>query len=165
MTTSAEQKVIAAIDALGVPYELIAIDPAYADTAAFCQQYGYPLERSANTIIVASKKEPKQLAACVVLATTQLDVNKRVRKLLGVSRASFATAEEMMALTGMQVGGVTPFALPAELPLYVDERIMQLEWIILGSGGRAEKVKIAPGVFTKLGATIIADLGLERATP
>lgn len=165
MTTSAEQKVIAAIDALGVPYELIAIDPAYADTAAFCQQYGYPLERSANTIIVASKKEPKQLAACVVLATTQLDVNKRVRKLLGVSRASFATAEEMMALTGMQVGGVTPFALPAELPLYVDERIMQLEWIILGSGGRAAKIKIAPGVFTKLGATIIADLGLERATP
>ena len=165
MTTSAEQKVIDAIDALGVPYELIAIDPAYADTAAFCQQYGYPLERSANTIIVASKKEPKQLAACVVLATTQLDVNKRVRKLLGVSRASFATAEEMMALTGMQVGGVTPFALPAELPLYVDERIMQLEWIILGSGGRAAKIKIAPGVFTKLGATIIADLGLERATP
>jgi len=31
VTTSAEQKVIDAIDALGVPYELIAIDPAYAD--------------------------------------------------------------------------------------------------------------------------------------
>ncbi len=165
MTTSAEQKVIDAIDALGVPYELIAIDPAYADTAAFCQQYGYPLERSANTIIVASKKEPKQLAACVVLATTQLDVNKRVRKLLGVSRASFATAEEMMALTGMQVGGVTPFALPAELPLYVDERIMQLDWIILSSGDRTAKIRITPEVFTQLGATIVTDLGLNRAMP
>ena len=165
MPTSAEQKVIAAIDALGVPYELIPIDPAYADTAAFCQHYGYPLERSANAIIVASHKEPKQLAACVVLATTQLDVNKRVRKLLGVSRASFATAEEMMALTGMQVGGVTPFALPAELPLYVDERIMQLDWVLLGSGGRGAKIKIAPEVFTKLGAVIVADLGRERSTP
>ena len=163
MIPSAEQKVIDAVAALGMPYELISIDPAYANTAAFCQQYGYPPERSANTIIVASKKEPKQLAACVVLATTQLDVNKRVRKLLGVAKASFATAEEMMALTGMQVGGVTPFALPAGLPLYVDERIMRLDWIILGSGGRTAKIKIAPEVFTKLGATLVADLALERS--
>src|SRR5215813_14824436 len=165
MVTPEEQKVTAAVDALDLPYELISIDPAYAETAAFCQQYGYPLERSANTIIVASKKEPKQLAACVVLATTQLDVNRRVRKLLGVPKASFATAEEMITLTGMQVGGVTPFALPAELPLYVDERIMQLDWIILGSGGRAAKIKITPEVFTQLGATIVADLGLDRAMP
>lgn len=160
---SARQEVIAAVSAFGVPYELITIDPAYADTAAFCQQYGYPPERSCNTLVVASKKEPKKFAACVVLATTQLDVNRRVRKLLEVSKASFATAEEMMALTGMQVGGVTPFALPAELPLYVDERIMQLEWIILGGGGRDLKIKIAPEVFGKLGATIIADLGIELA--
>jgi prolyl-tRNA editing enzyme YbaK/EbsC (Cys-tRNA(Pro) deacylase) len=97
------------------------------------------------------------------LATTQLDVNRRVRQLMGVSRASFATAEEMMALTGMQVGGVTPFALPAELPLYVDERIMSLDWVILGGGGRETKIKIAPEVFTKLGAEIVADLGIERS--
>jgi len=158
-----QQGIIAAVSAFGVPYELITIDPAYADTAAFCQQYGYPPEHSCNTIIVASKKEPKKFAACVVLATTQLDVNRRVRKLLEVSKASFATAEEMMALTGMQVGGVTPFALPAELPLYVDERIMQLEWIILGGGGRDLKIKIVSEVFRKLGATIIADLGIELA--
>jgi len=160
---SARQEVIAAVSALGVPYELITIDPAYADTAAFCQRYGYPPERSCNTIVVASKKEPKKFAACVVVATTQLDVNRRVRKLLEVPKASFATSEEMMALTGMQVGGVTPFALPAGLPLYVDERIMQLEWIILGGGGRDLKIKIAPEVFRILGATVIAELGLEPA--
>ena len=159
------QTVISAVKSLGMAFELIAIDPAYADTAAFCEKYGYPLDRSANTIIVASKKEPKKFAACVVLAHTQLDVNKRVRHLLGVSKASFATAEEVQAVTGMQVGGVTPFALPTEWPLYVDERIMRLEWVILGGGGRETKIKISPEVFTKLGAEIIAGLGLERATP
>ena len=157
-----DPKITAAIDALGVAYERITIDPAYADTAAFCEHYGYPPEQSGNTIIVASKKAPKQYVACVVLATTQLDVNRRVRKLMGVSRASFATAEEMMALTGMQVGGVTPFALPAGLPLYVDERIMGLDWVILGGGGRDTKIKIAPDVFAKLGAEVVADLGIER---
>ncbi len=59
------------------------------------------MEQSGNTIIVASKKEPKVFVACVVLATTRLDVNKRVRKLMGVSKASFASAEEMKVITGM----------------------------------------------------------------
>jgi prolyl-tRNA editing enzyme YbaK/EbsC (Cys-tRNA(Pro) deacylase) len=161
--TAAEQKVIEAVNSLDVPYELITIDPAYADTAAFCEHYGYPQEQSGNTIIVASKKSPKKFAACVVLATTQLDVNRRVKQLLSVSRASFASAEEMQAVTGMQMGGVTPFALPAELPLYVDARIMQLHWVILGGGGRGLKIKLAPAVFHKLGAEIIAHLGIERS--
>lgn len=161
--TSSEEQVIAAVNALDMAYDLISIDPAYADTAVFCEHYGYPLEQSGNTIIVASKKPPKKFVACVVLATMQLDVNKRVRQLLGVSRASFASAEEMQSVTGMQVGGVTPFALPATLPLYVDERIMHLEWVILGGGGRGSKIKIAPTVFTKLGAEIMTDLGIERS--
>lgn len=160
--TALDHNITDAINAHGVGYERIHIDPAYADTAAFCEHYGYALENSGNTIIVASKKAPKQYVACVILATMQLDVNRRVRKLMGVSRASFATPDEMMELTGMQVGGVTPFALPNGLPLYVDERVMRLDWVILGGGGRDTKIKIAPEVFTQLGAEIIRDLGIER---
>src|SRR6266481_5202084 len=157
---SPEELVAAVVAKLGVPYELIRIDPAFADTAAFCEKYGYPVERSCNTIIVASKKEPKTFVACVVLAHTRLDVNKRVTKLMGVSKASFASAEEMMALTGMQVGGVTPFALPPGMPLYIDDRIPGLDWIILGGGGRSLKIKTSPAVFEKLGAEVVAGLAL-----
>ena len=53
--------VFAALDKLGVSYERIDIDPAFADTAAFCEKYGYPPEKACNTIIAASKKEPKRL--------------------------------------------------------------------------------------------------------
>ena len=109
---------------------------------------------------MASKKEPKVFVACVVLATTRLAVNKRLRKLMGVSKASFASAEEMKELTGMEVGGVTPFSLPEELKLYVDTRIMELDWVILGAGGRDRKLKISPEVFHKLGAEIVENLSL-----
>jgi len=153
-----EETVIAATQKLGVPFEPIEIDPAFADTAAFCEKYRYPVERSCNTIIVASKKEPKKYVACVVLAHTRLDVNKRVTKLMGVSKASFASAEEMMLLTGMQVGGVTPFSLPPGMPLYIDDRIPPLDWIILGGGGRSLKIKISPAVFDKLGAEVVPGL-------
>ena len=160
--TDSEQRVIAALEEIGLPFARITIDPAHADTTVFCAHYGYLPETSGNTIVVASKKEPKQFAACVVLATTQLDVNKRVRKLMGVSKASFASAEEMQALTGMEVGGVTPFSLPADLPLYVDSRVMALETVILGGGGRGLKIGISPEVFHKLGAEVVADLGIVR---
>jgi prolyl-tRNA editing enzyme YbaK/EbsC (Cys-tRNA(Pro) deacylase) len=153
----AEQAAISAAERLGVPFELIPCDPAYADTAAFCAQYGYPAERAANTLVVASKKEPKQYAACVVLATTRLDVNHAVRDLLGTAKCSFASAEEMKALTGMTVGGVTVFGLPDGLPLYVDSRVMDLDWIILGTGGRNGKVRIAPEVFRRMPAVKVVE--------
>ena len=156
-----EEIVAAAVKQFGLPYKLIEIDPDYADTAAFCEKYGYPVDRSCNTIIVASKKEPKQFVACVVLAHTRLDVNKKVTKLMGVSKASFASAEEMMTLTGMQVGGVTPLSLPSGLPLYIDDRIPPLDWVILGGGGRSLKVEISPEIFSKLGAEVVPDLAIE----
>jgi prolyl-tRNA editing enzyme YbaK/EbsC (Cys-tRNA(Pro) deacylase) len=159
--SSAEEIVISALKSLDVPYEIIEIDPEFADTAIFCEKYDWPPEKSANTIIVASKKEPKKYVACVVLATTRLDVNKRVKNLMKVPRASFATADEMKQLTGMEVGGVTVFALPAGLPLYVDERVMDCDWVILGGGGRSAKIKISPDIFARLGAEVTPDLALE----
>jgi prolyl-tRNA editing enzyme YbaK/EbsC (Cys-tRNA(Pro) deacylase) len=157
----AEQRVIESLDKIGLPYEVIEIDPDFSDTALFCQKYNFPPEQTCNTILVVSKKGVSRHAVCVIPANTRLDVNKRVKNLLGVAKASFASAEEMMALTGMLVGGVTPFSLPADLPIYVDARIPDLAWIILGGGGRAIKIKIAPAVFAKLGATIVDNLAFE----
>ena len=162
MTDSIDAKVTASLDALGVPYEIMTIDPDFADTARFCERYGIPLDKSANTIIVASKKEPKQYCACVVKATTKLDVNHAVRKLMNASRLSFATAEETQALTGMMIGGVTIFALPSNLAVYADERLMALDWVILGGGSRSTKIKTTPEVFRRLpNTTIVPDLATD----
>ena len=147
------------LDGLGVHHELHRIDPAFADTAAFCEKYGSSPDHAANTIIVASKKEPKQYAACVVKATRRLDGNHTVRRLMSASRISFASSEETRELTGMMIGGVTVLALPAELPIYVDDTLMDLPWIILGGGSRSLKIKVSPEVFRKLpGATVVAGL-------
>lgn len=160
-----ERATVATLDRLGVPYEVIPCDPAFADTAAFCARYGHPATHAGNTIIVASKKEPKRYAACVVTATTRLDANRTVRDLLGVSKLSFACAEEMNRLTGMTVGGVTVFGLPEGLPLFVDARVMALDYVILGTGGRNGKIKVSPEVLRRLpGARIVDGLALEPAS-
>lgn len=138
------------LDALGVAYEIIPCDPALADTAAFCAAYGYALAESANTIVVAGKASPPPYAACVVLADSRLDVNRTVRGRLGTRKASFASAEETRALTGMEIGGVTVFGLPAELPVWVDARVMAQPRIVLGGGVRSCKVLAAPAILLAL---------------
>jgi prolyl-tRNA editing enzyme YbaK/EbsC (Cys-tRNA(Pro) deacylase) len=162
VTEEINAKVRTSLDALGVAYEVMSIDPAFADTAQFCEKYGIPLANSANTIVVAGKREPKQYCACVVLATTRLDVNHAVKKLMGNSRVSFASADETKALTGMLIGGVTIFALPPDMPLYVDDRVMALEWVILGGGGRDTKIRTTPEVFRRMpSATIVPGLAVS----
>jgi prolyl-tRNA editing enzyme YbaK/EbsC (Cys-tRNA(Pro) deacylase) len=150
------------LDELGVEAELMACDPELADTARFCEAYGIPPEDSANTIIVVGKSDPPRYAACVVLATTRLDVNRTVRKRLGVRKASFASAEETRELTGMLIGGVTAFGLPADLPIWVDAAVMARTSIVLGGGSRSWKVRVAPDQLRKLGTTEVVE-GL--ATP
>ena len=74
-----ENSVASQLQSLGVDYEVFEIDPDFADTTQFCEKYGFPLENSGNTIVVASKRGQKKHCACIVAATDRLDVNKRVK--------------------------------------------------------------------------------------
>ena len=152
-----------ALEALGVEYEIIPCDPELADTANFCEAYGYELEDSANTILVAGKADPPVYVACVVLATTRLDVNRTVRKRLAVRGASFARGEDTQRVTGMAIGGVTPIGLPPDLPLWVDARVMSRPRIILGGGSRERKVLAPPEILTALGGEVVEDLARDPA--
>lgn len=146
------------LDVTGVDYEIFECDPDLADTAQFCAAYGFELQDSANTILVVGKSDPPVHAACVVLAHSRLDVNKVVRKRLGVKKASFANADATAELTGMQIGGVTPFGLPADLPIWVDVRVMERPRIVLGGGDRGRKVLAPPSILTALGAETVEGL-------
>ena len=66
----------------------------------------------------AIKTGEQKLVACVVLATTRLDVNKRVRKKISARKVYFATQGDTLRFTGMELGGVTPLrlALPNSCP-------------------------------------------------
>ena len=153
----------AALEERDVVFEVMECDPALADTAAFVEAYGVPLERSANTILVASKGAEPTYVACVLLATTSLDVNNVVRREMGVRKASFARAEPVMELTGMEIGGVTPFGLPKDLSVLVDSRVMEPDWVVLGGGNRSSKLRLAPDTLRSLSSVrVIPSLAIER---
>lgn len=155
-------RVVEALQALDAEFETLPIDPDLADTAAFCERYGYRLDESANAILVASRKPEGVHAVCVALATTRLDVNHAVRRLLGVQRLSFAPADLTRQVTGMEIGGVTPFGLPDGLRVLVDAAVMGLSRCIVGGGSRAMKVSLDPEAFRRLpGAEVVEGLAVR----
>ena len=158
------ERLIAALEELGIDFELFACDPALADTAAFCAAYGFAPEDSANTILVIGKSEPPRYAACVVLAPNRLDVNRAVRDRLGTRKASFAASDSTRDITGMEIGGVTVFGLPANMPIWVDGRVMARERIVLGGGSRSCKVLATPAILSALPNVEIVD-GLATEPP
>jgi len=144
-------------DSVGVA----AIDPDLADTAAFCAEYGSPLEASANCVVVAGKRGGEErFAACLVLATTRADVNGVVRRRLNVRKASFASMDAAVELTGMAYGGITPIGLPAGWPLLLDPAVAAAPELVIGSGVRASKLLVPGAVLAALpGAEVLEGLG------
>ena len=150
-------KVLESLKDAGATYEVIDCDPSFADTAEFCNHYGYSLDESANAILLEGKAESPVYALCVVLATTRINVNKVARKRLGTRKASFASAEITKELTGMEIGGVTPVGLPVDLPIWIDSLVMETPKVIIGAGSRSAKIYLSPDNLLRFPNTHIVD--------
>jgi len=150
------------LDHCGFAYEVWPCDPALADTAVFCEHYGVSLDNSANAILVRSKTGERKFVVCVLLAAGRLNTNHTVRKKMGARKVSFASADETRELTGMEIGGVTPLALPDDLPIWIDAAVMTRDYVILGGGNRNSKIKLDPrALLAQPAAEVVENLALH----
>ncbi|MGZ5442177.1 MAG: aminoacyl-tRNA deacylase [Thermoanaerobaculia bacterium] len=150
------------LDASNIDYEVLACEPHLADTAEFCAHYGISAEEACNAILVVLKTTPRRYVACLVRADTRLDVNRKVSELTGVKRLSFAASEETAELTGQLIGGVSIAGLPDDIPLYIDQRVMERPRVIIGGGNRHSKARLAPSELLKLPNASVADIAVPR---
>ncbi len=156
--------VVAALAVWGDADVLVApIDPALADTAAFCLAYDVPMAASANCVVVTGKREGQsRWAAALVLATTRADVNGAIRRRVDVRKISFAPMDEAVERTGMEYGGITPIGLPAGWPILIDAAVVAAGPVIIGSGIRGSKIVIGGAALALLpGAEVIEGLAVE----
>jgi prolyl-tRNA editing enzyme YbaK/EbsC (Cys-tRNA(Pro) deacylase) len=158
--------VVAALAALPGPVWVAEIDPDLADTAAFAEAYGVPLEASANCVVVAARRAGETtLAACHVLATARADVNGLVRRHLGARKASFAPQDVAVAETGMAYGGITAIGVPAGWPVLIDAAVAASDLVVVGSGIRGSKLALSGSLLAGLpGAEVLDGLGVPLPT-
>lgn len=156
LSALAERGVATASSAL-----VAAIDPSLADTEEMTKAFGMELSLSSNCILVAGKRSGEErIAACVVRATTNADVNHVVKKLLDVRKASFWPQQRAVEASGMEYGGITPVGVPASWRLLIDSACAS-GWSCIGSGLRRSKLSVTGEVLASLpGAEIIEGLGV-----
>lgn len=131
--------------------DAFAIDPQIADTSALLDATGLGPETSANCVLVAgSRSGEERIAACMVLANTRADVNKRVKKLLDVRKASFLPMDRAVGESGMEYGGIGPIGLPANYRILIDSRVAEADEIIIGSGIRGSKLILSGAALASL---------------
>lgn len=147
------------LESSALDFEVWACDESLTDTAAFCEHYGASLENSVNAILIRSKTGEEKFALCVIPALSRLDVNRTARKKLGTRKVPFASAQDTLNVTRMEIGGVTPLGLPQGLPVWVDARVMDLEYIVLGGGNKTSKIKVSPRILHSVsGVEIVPEL-------
>lgn len=69
---------------------------------------------------------------------------KNLARQLGQKHLQPCLPARVHKLTGYQVGGVSPFGLLKNMPIYMEKSIMDLPWILINGGKRGFLVKISP---------------------
>lgn len=96
----------------------------------------------------------------VLMAGPQQIDWKALRQYLGKSRLTMAKPEEVLEITGYQIGAVSPFGLPGPIRTLVDESVMAQDEISIGSGRHSTTVIMkSADLLSALGEVEVVKLG------
>lgn len=129
--------VAAVLDELGIHYRLFTHVGPIASLEQAASERDQRPEQVVRSILF--RLGEGQFAMVMVAGPAQVDW-KRLRRHLGQSRLTMATAEEVLAATTYPIGAVSPLGLPSQLPLYIDESVLLETELSLGSGVRGTAV-------------------------
>lgn len=133
-----------------------------ADTYKWVEAYGVSLDKTANVVVLETRKtknSAREFAAVLILADSRADLNGIVKRTLGIYKASFASTEKAVTATSMESGGMSPIGLPVTWPLLIDQRVIEVGQLYLGSGIRSSKLVVNGALLRQLpNAHIVDDL-------
>jgi Cys-tRNA(Pro) deacylase len=96
----------------------------------------------------------------VLIAGDRRGDAEAIARIMGGSEAHFADAETVRAATGFAIGGVSPFALPAELPVLIDDSFERFETVYPAAGTPTSMVKIRRTDLLDLSGGRVAQVSL-----
>lgn len=155
-----ETKVTKLLDAECVEYCVLPHGEPVFTVEAAARQRGVPEDEMVKSILLRDKAG-NYVMACVT-GGARLDP-KAVRAHLpeGWKRLSFATAEEIQAITGCVQGAVAPLGLPLNVPLVFDEGIARCEKVNISSGDPMAGLELDPQDLIRISGAIMAPIAKE----
>lgn len=117
---------------------IIEVEHSTATVAEAAQALGVAPARIAKTLAVRAG----ETFLLVTRGDARLD-NRKTKDRFG-TRPRMLDAEETLALTGHPVGGVCPFGLATELPVYLDVSLKQFDIVYPAAGSLTSSVEVSP---------------------
>lgn len=102
---------------------------------------GIDQEKVFKTLMVEIDK--KQVVCAVIPVHQKMNL-KKVAALFGGKNARMLGADKAEALTGFQVGGISPFGARTPVPVVFEETALTLDTLYINGGGRGLVVGLAP---------------------
>ena len=148
-----------------IPYEAITYDANERDAEKIAVQLGVPPEQVFKTLVVAAPKDgrsPTKPMLAVIPANRQLDL-KKLAKIVGAKKLKMATHQQAEAMTGLQVGGISPLALINKgFTIYLDKLADKQTHIFVSAGVRGAQIRLAPTDLHRLTRARLGDISSFR---
>jgi len=109
--------------------------------------WGTTLDRVVKSLILLDRHGEALMV--LVQGHKRLDL-KRTELLTNRSELRLAHPDEVLQLTGYDVGGIPPIALGKKMQVVVDEGVTGLEWAFGSAGSRYAGLKIKPTDLVRL---------------
>lgn len=132
---------------------IIEVAQSTATVAEAAEALGVEPARIAKTLAVRVGAETFLLVA---RGDARLD-NQKTKKRFG-GRPRMLGPEETLALTGHPVGGVCPFGLATQLPVYCDESLRPFDIVYPAAGSLTSSVEVSPERLAELVSSEWVDL-------
>ena len=118
---------------------IIELETSTATVALAAEAHGVEPGRIAKTL--AFRLGNGRVVLLVARGDARID-NKRFKEAFG--KGKMLPAEEVEALTGHPVGGVCPFGLATDLPVYLDRSLQVFDEVLPAAGDVHTAVRISP---------------------
>lgn len=120
-----------ALDRLRIPYRLFVHERRLRSLQQAAVERGLAPEQIVRSLLF--RTETGEFVLVLMAGPDQVHW-PQLRRHLGVSRLTTASAAEVQAVTGYRPGEVSPFGLPQPLRLLADQRLLAQDEISLGAG-------------------------------
>jgi Ala-tRNA(Pro) deacylase len=148
------QQVYAALDALGIEYQVYEHPPVFTGDAA-AEHWGAIAATQVKNLFLRNKKGDRQYLVILEVAK-QADLRHLVR-VIGDDRFSFGSPERLMATLGVTPGSVSPFGLLHEgakdVRVIVDQDLRGADRLIFHPNLNTLSVTISVADFERFLAT------------
>lgn len=145
-----------ALEKLNVPHQIFRHETPVDSLEKAASDRGQRPSQVVRTILFRVSEE--EFALALVAGPGQISW-KLLRKLLGKSRITMATEEEVFAVTGYRPGTVGPFGLAKPVRVMIEAGVLKEEEVSIGSGMRNTAVILkSADLHRALGSAEVVEL-------